>query len=102
MPMLISVVSPVYQAEKIVPELVIELKQHLDSITSEYEIILVNDGSSDYSWEKISHECTLDSRIKGVNLSRNWGQHYAISAGLKNAKGKWIIVMDCDLQDRPD
>jgi glycosyltransferase involved in cell wall biosynthesis len=102
MPMLISVVSPVYQAEKIVPELVLELKQHLDSITSEYEIILVNDGSTDFSWEIILKECELDTRIIGVNLSRNWGQHYAISAGLKYARGEWIVVMDCDLQDRPD
>lgn len=102
MSMLISVVSPVYQAEKIVPNLVLELKQHLDSITSEYEIILVNDGSTDFSWKMILKECELDTRIIGLNLSRNWGQHYAISAGLKYTRGEWIVVMDCDLQDRPD
>jgi glycosyltransferase involved in cell wall biosynthesis len=100
--MSISVVSPVYQSEKIIPELVLTLCQELDKITTEYEIILVNDGSSDSSWDFIENECKLNRKIKGINLSRNWGQHYAISAGLKYAKNEWVIVMDCDLQDRPE
>jgi dolichol-phosphate mannosyltransferase len=98
----ISVVSPVYRAEKIVNELVRQLHENLSKITNDYEIILVNDASPDESWIAITKECEKDIRVKGINLSRNFGQHYAITAGLSYVKGDWIIVMDCDLQDRPD
>lgn len=99
---LLSVISPVYKAANIVPELVSQLHNQLQLITENYEIILVNDASPDDSWPKISIECEKDSRVVGLNLSRNFGQHYAITAGLEHAKGEWIVVMDCDLQDRPD
>ena len=98
----ISVVSPVYRAEKIVGELVRQLHENLSAITDNYEIVLVNDASPDNSWNMIADECTKDSRVKGIDLSRNFGQHYAITAGLHYAKGEWVVVMDCDLQDRPD
>jgi len=98
----ISVVSPVYKAEKIVAELVKQLHNNLQKITADYEIILVNDCSPDNSWLSIVAECEKDKRIKGINLSKNFGQHYAITAGLSFAKGEWVVVMDCDLQDRPD
>jgi dolichol-phosphate mannosyltransferase len=98
----ISIVSPVYRADKIVSELVKQIKQSVSKITDEFEIILVNDCSPDNSWQMISEECAKDKRVKGLNLSRNFGQHYAISAGLSYAKGDWVVVMDCDLQDRPD
>lgn len=98
----ISVVSPVYKAEKIVPELVNQLVATLQTITTDFEIILVEDGSPDKSWEAIEAECQKDSRIVGIKLSRNFGQHHAITAGLNHVKGEWIVVMDCDLQDRPD
>jgi glycosyltransferase involved in cell wall biosynthesis len=98
----ISVVSPVYRAEKIVEELVKQVKSIVSSITEDFEIILVNDYSPDNSWGKIVDECAKDVRVKGINLSRNFGQHYAITAGLKYAKGDWVVVMDCDLQDCPD
>lgn len=98
----ISVVSPVYMAENIVGELVKQLHEQLLLITPDYEIILVNDSSPDNSWSLIVEECQKDQRVKGINLSRNFGQHYAITAGLHYAKGDWIVVMDCDLQDRPD
>ena len=99
---LISVVSPVYKAENIIPELIKQLHEYLTTITSDYEIILVNDCSPDNSWEAISAECKKDERVKGIDLSRNFGQHYAITAGLNFAKGEWMVVMDCDLQDRPE
>ena len=70
-------------------------------ITREYEIILVDDGSPDGSWAEIERICAQFPEVIGVKLSRNFGQHYAISAGLKRARGKWVIVMDCDLQDQP-
>ena len=98
----ISVVSPVYRAEKIVPELVKQIIENVSKITADFEIILVNDDSPDDSWLAIVSECKKDKRVKGINLSRNFGQHYAITAGLNFAKGEWIVVMDCDLQDRPD
>ena len=99
---LISVVSPVYKAEKIVGELVERITRSLEKITSDFEIILVEDGSPDNSWEEIEKACLLDKRIKGIRLSRNFGQHYAITAGLNNVNGDWIVVMDCDLQDQPE
>jgi polyisoprenyl-phosphate glycosyltransferase len=98
----ISVVSPVYRAEKIVSELVSQIKEAVLPITTDFEIILVNDYSPDNSWQAIEAECDKDERVKGLNLSRNFGQHYAITAGLNYAKGEWVVVMDCDLQDRPD
>lgn len=98
----LSVVSPVYKAENTISELISQLKASLSSITEDYDIILVNDASPDNSWKFIINECSIDKRIKGINLSRNFGQHRAITAGLNYAKGTWIIVMDCDLQDRPD
>ncbi|MDD4148512.1 MAG: glycosyltransferase family 2 protein [Bacteroidales bacterium] len=99
---LISIVSPIYRAENTIEELVYLLKKHLIKITPNFEIILVNDASPDNSWTKIENECSKDFRVKGINLSRNFGQHYAITAGLDYAEGDWIVVMDCDLQDRPE
>lgn len=98
----ISIMSPVYRGEKMVHELVSRIKENVSSITPDYEIILVNDASPDHSWEEILKECSLDNRVKGINLSRNYGQHQAILAGLEYVKGDWTIVMDCDLQDRPE
>ena len=98
----ISIVSPVYKAEKIVSELVSRIISSVEKITPDFEILLVEDGSPDNSWEQIKQSCLADKRIKGIKLSRNFGQHYAITAGLDNAKGEWVVVMDCDLQDRPE
>lgn len=99
---LLSIVSPVYRGEKMTEELVRRISESVGSITQHYEIILVNDASPDNSWNVIRAECEKDSRVKGINLSRNFGQHYAITAGLSYAKGEWVVVMDCDLQDRPE
>lgn len=97
----VSIVSPVYRAEKIVDELVRRIKLEIEKITPDFEIILVEDGSPDASWEKIKENCKKDSRVKGIKLTRNFGQHFAISAGLEASKGDYVIVMDCDLQDDP-
>ncbi|MEO8446793.1 MAG: glycosyltransferase family 2 protein [bacterium] len=97
----ISIVSPVYKAEKIVDELVKRVTDEVSKITSHFEIILVEDCGGDNSWKKILENCAKDSRVKGIKLSRNFGQHYAITAGLSAAKGEVIIIMDCDLQDDP-
>lgn len=98
----ISVVSPVYKGEKMVHELVSRIVNNISPITNNFEIVLVNDASPDNSWEIILKECKEDKRVKGINLSRNFGQHRAITAGLNYAKGEWVVVMDCDLQDRPE
>ena len=100
--MKISIVSPIYRAENIVEELVRQIVKNVEPLTSDFEIVLVNDASPDHSWMKIREICHKDSRVKGINLSRNFGQHYAITAGLSYASGEWVVVMDCDLQDRPD
>lgn len=98
----ISIVSPVYRGEKMVAELVRRNVESVSTITDDYEIILVNDASPDNSWDEIVKQCALNPKVKGINLSRNFGQHYAITAGLHYAKGDWVVVMDCDLQDRPE
>jgi polyisoprenyl-phosphate glycosyltransferase len=97
----LSIVSPVYLAENIVDELVRRIKDEISGITSNYEIILVEDGSIDKSWQKIEENCKIDERVKGIKLSRNFGQHYAISAGLCESRGDYVVVLDCDLQDNP-
>lgn len=83
-------------------ELVSRIEASVETFTFDYEIILVNDCSPDESWTKIKEICSRDKQVKGVNLSRNFGQHYAITAGLAESTGEWVTVMDCDLQDRPE
>jgi polyisoprenyl-phosphate glycosyltransferase len=99
---LISVVSPVYRAESCIDELHRRLVDALGSVTAEFEIVLVDDGSPDQSWVAVERIAARDPRVIGVQLARNFGQHHAISAGLKEARGRWVVVMDCDLQDRPE
>jgi len=98
---LFSIVSPVYETESLVDTLVERTREQLCQISENFEIILVDDGSSDNSWQKIEENAQKDARIKGIKLSRNFGQHYAIAAGLQFAEGEWVVVMDCDLQDDP-
>ena len=99
---LLSIVSPVYQAESIIPLLVERIEKAVSKITADYEVILVEDGGPDHSWEVIESIAASHPKIKGVKLSRNFGQHPAIMAGLSQAKGEWVVVMDCDLQDQPE
>lgn len=98
----LSIISPVYQAESVLQELVDRLRQVMTGITDSYEIILVEDASGDNSWGKIEELALIYPEIRGIKLSRNFGQHYAITAGLDAAAGEWVIIMDCDLQDRPE
>ena len=102
MNLILSVVVPLLNEDEIVVELIKRLKISLDGVSENYEIILVDDGSNDGTWEKISLISKIDNRVKGIKLSRNFGHHYAISAGLHNAHGEWVVVMDGDLQDRPE
>ena len=98
----ISVVVPVYGCRAALPELHRRLTETLTKITNDYEIILVNDFCPQNSWESIAEICKQDKKVVGIELSRNFGQIYAITAGLDKSKGNWVVVMDCDLQDRPE
>jgi polyisoprenyl-phosphate glycosyltransferase len=100
--MKISVVVPVYGCATCLAELCARLRATLEKLTDDHEIILVNDASPDDAWHQIRHLCVREPRVKGINLSRNFGQHYAITAGLDRTNGDWVVVMDCDLQDRPE
>ena len=98
---MISIVSPVYRAEKILPILVSEINLVMERIGEDYEIILVDDRSPDNSWEVMNVLSSQNPKIKSIRLSRNFGQHSAIFAGLTKTKGDWVVVMDCDMQDQP-
>ena len=98
----ISVVIPVYKAEGCLEELYQRLRTSLESITRDFEIVLVEDGGGDRSWSIITELAQADPRVKGLQFSRNFGQHYGITAGLDLCDGDWVVVMDCDLQDRPE
>ncbi len=74
----------------------------LESISPEFEIVFVEDHSPQGDWSVISGIAEKDPRVRGVKLTRNFGQHNAIAAGLNEAEGDWVVVMDCDLQDRPE
>ena len=98
----ISVVIPVYKAESCLHELYRRLRKSLETITNDYEVILVEDCGGDCSWQIIGELAQADPRVKGILFSRNFGQHYGITAGLDYCDGDWVVVMDCDLQDRPE
>jgi dolichol-phosphate mannosyltransferase len=98
----ISVVIPVYGCRACLEELHRRLVSALAAITQSYEIILVNDACPQNSWEVIKQIALKDPRVKGLDLSRNFGQIRAITAGLHYAEGDWVVVMDCDLQDQPE
>jgi dolichol-phosphate mannosyltransferase len=97
----LSIVIPVYACADCLGLLYSRLVDALTTITEDFEIILVNDASPDRAWERIRVMAEKDSRVKGINFPRNFGQHHAITAGLDFAGGDWVVVMDCDLQDQP-
>jgi len=98
----VSVVVPVYLGEPFMEELYLRIRDALAPITAQFELILVDDRGPDASWRIIKELSRKDARVRGLQLSRNFGQHNAIAAGLQMARGTWTVVMDCDLQDRPE
>lgn len=98
----ISIVVPVYKAEDCLHELYRRLKAALTGLTEDFEILLIEDQGGDGSWDIIRELARLDPRVRGFQFSRNFGQHYGITAGLDYARGDWVVVMDCDLQDLPE
>ena len=99
--MFLSVVSPVYFAEKSIHKLVDTIIAECSLLAHDFEIILVDDGSADKTWDLVETLSAKVPNLKGIRLSRNFGQHYAISCGIEHAAGTWIVVMDGDLQDHP-
>jgi len=98
----ISVVIPVYRGADCLEELYRRLVASLEAVGTSFEIVLVEDCGPDLSWEGIRALAVRDPRVRGVQFSRNFGQHYGISAGVHASRGAWVVVMDCDLQDRPE
>jgi len=97
---LISLVIPAYKEEKNIPLIYKEIQDTLVGIKKyDFEIIFVNDGSSDSTWFEIEKLCISDKKVKGVNLSRNFGHQAALTAWLESANWDAIISMDCDMQD---
>jgi dolichol-phosphate mannosyltransferase len=98
----ISVVSPVFNESGCIQAFYAEVSAALSTITDAWEIVLVDDGSGDDSWQQIRQLSERDSRVRGVRFSRNFGHHIAITAGLDHCDGDWVVTMDSDLQDPPD
>lgn len=96
----VSIVSPVYNERACLEELVRRLDAALRGV--DYEIVLVDDGSRDGSWDEIVRLREQYPRLKGLRFSRNFGHHVAITAGLDWTQGEWVVVMDSDLQDLPE
>lgn len=99
---LISVIIPVYKAEDCLHELYRRLVPALESVSQDFEIVMVEDCGGDRSWGIIRELAKADPRVRGIQFSRNFGQHYGITAGLDHCSGDWAVVMDCDLQDAPE
>lgn len=98
----ISVVVPIYNDEEVIAELHRRLRPVLEEITADYELILVDDGSRDHSWQKMLEVRRENEHVRAVRLSRNFGQQSAIAAGLSLTSKELIVLMDSDLQDRPE
>jgi polyisoprenyl-phosphate glycosyltransferase len=98
----ISVVVPVYKCADCLRHLHDRLDLALAQIPGEHEIVFVDDRSPDDSWDVLRELAERDDSVRVVRLSRNFGQHAAITAGLEHARGRWVVVMDCDLQDPPE
>ena len=100
---LISIVAPAYRCADCIPELYRRIALAIGTLPgADFELILVNDCSPDEDWDRIQALAAADPRVKGINFARNFGQHHAITAGLDHTRGDWVVVMDCDLQDRPE
>ena len=98
----ISVVVPIYNDQEVIAELHRRLRPVLEAITDRYELILVDDGSRDHSWEEMLQVRQANEHVRAVRLSRNFGQQSAIAAGLSLTSNDLIVLMDSDLQDRPE
>ncbi|HQE60859.1 MAG TPA: glycosyltransferase family 2 protein [Candidatus Latescibacteria bacterium] len=99
---MISVVIPCYNEEEVLPQLFARLGAAAETWGEEYEILLVDDGSRDATWQLILEQHARDERWRGISFARNFGHQTAISAGIHYARGCAVILMDADLQDPPE
>jgi glycosyltransferase involved in cell wall biosynthesis len=98
----ISVVVPVYNCDDCLRALHARLAATLGDLVDSWELVLVDDASGDSSWRTCKELAAEDDHVRAVKLSRNFGQHAAITAGVAESRGRWTVVMDCDLQDPPE
>jgi dolichol-phosphate mannosyltransferase len=98
----LTVVIPVYGCARSLHELHRRLRASIEPLTADFELIFVEDGSPDGAWDVLAQLAEEDSAVKAYGLSRNFGQDAAITAGLCRSRGRWVIVMDCDLQEPPE
>ena len=98
----ISVIVPLYNEEESLPELFAWIKRVMEANHFSYEVIFVNDGSTDLSWQVIEHLAEEADQVKGIKFRRNYGKSPALYCGFKEAQGDVVITMDADLQDSPD
>lgn len=98
----LSVVIPVFNNSATLDELVMRLSKTLNDTSVDWEVLLIDDGSKDDSWIKIESLSKLHQTCRGVRLTRNFGQHPAIRAGLERSRGECILLMDADLEDKPE
>jgi len=99
----VTIVVPVYRSQSSLVELYERLKFVLESqISPNFELILVDDASPDNGWAIIQSLADQDDRVIGIQLTRNFGQYYALTAGLDRVSSDWTVIMDCDLQDQPE
>jgi len=98
----LSVVVPVFGCARHLDELHRRLRRAIAPLVADYEIVFVEDASPDSSWERLVAVAETDPRVRVFGLSRNFGQDAAITAGLAKARGRWVVVMDCDLQEPPE
>lgn len=101
-PSLLSVVSPVYGCAGCLEDLVDRILAAARPVAERVELILVDDASPDGAWARIREIAAIRPEVRGLRMSRNFGQHYAISAGIEAAAGDLVVVLDCDLQDPPE
>lgn len=97
----LSVIVPVYGCAGCVERLYSRVRDALRDLES-WELVFVDDRSPDGAWDKLATMARADARVFALRLSRNFGQHAAITAGLAQSRGRWVAVMDCDLQDPPE
>lgn len=97
-----SVVTPAYNEEEVLPVFFDKVIPVLESLNEPFEVIVVNDGSSDNTENILRDICERDKRVKGISFSRNFGQQAALLCGLEESRGEAVIVMDVDLQDPPE
>ena len=98
----ISVVIPLYNEEESLPELFAWIKRVMEANGFSYEVIFVNDGSTDHSWDVIERLSKESEHVRGIKFRRNYGKSPALYCGFKEVKGDVVITMDADLQDSPD